>query len=45
MDSSNYSGSKHFEDKYVRAANERISRGPQPLVAPQEDKLLKDMKQ
>lgn len=37
-------GSKSFEDKYVRAATDRISKGIRELVPPEEDKILESMK-
>jgi len=40
-----WSGSMNFEDKYVRAANERLSAGPRQHLSPKEDELLKSMKQ
>lgn len=39
-----YSGSKSFEDKYVKQANEKLSKGPRESVPPEEDKLLIEMK-
>jgi hypothetical protein len=40
-----WTGSKNYEDKYVRAANERLTIGPQPRPSPQDDEVLRNMKQ
>ena len=40
-----WAGSRNFEDKYTRAARERLDKGVRELVAPSEDPLLKQMKE
>ena len=42
---SQWTGSKNFEDKYVRAANERLTIGVRSRPSPQDDEILKNMKQ
>lgn len=41
----NYMGSKNFEEKYVNAAQTRLRKGPKLVTPPDEDQILKDMKQ
>jgi len=39
-----WTGSRNFEDKYLRIARERIDRGIREVLPPHEDNLLKQMK-
>ena len=39
-----YSESKAFEEKYLRAAKDRIYNGKAELKSPEEDETLKEMK-
>ena len=43
--SNNWQGSKSFEDKYASAAKERLDKGPRELRPPEDDGILKTMKQ
>lgn len=45
IDLPNWDHSRVFEEKYLRAATERIERGVKELLPPTEDRLLKEMKQ
>jgi DNA-directed RNA polymerase subunit RPC12/RpoP len=40
-----WSISKQFEDKYLRAADERIAKGPREIVPPTDDPMLVQMKE
>jgi len=40
LDTPNWQTSKQFEDKYLRAADERIAKGPKEIVSPNDDPVL-----
>ena len=45
IESESWIVSKNFEDKYLRAAHDRLEKGPRETFNPTEDNLLKSMKQ
>jgi len=43
--SDNWIGSRNFEEKYTRAAQDRLERGIREVTSPQEDNFLRQWKQ